>query len=430
VIAASGTGWGVVLRTRYSLGLVLATLVGRLAQNGTPIVLILAARAEGATFAWGAALAAVYAGAFATGQPLLGRAADRYGQTLPIAGGALIAGVAHACLTLPGAVTSNAGVLMAAVAGLAAPPLEAGLRTLWASLVPGRALHRAYALDAMFQEAGHVLAPLLVVGCVAVGGPMAALGTMALLGVAGATAVAVSPPSRAWRPHRSAGGWLGALRPPGMPQLLLMLVAVGSALGALTLNSARASEAWDAGWIAGALPAAVSAGALAGNAAYGVRAWPMPIRHQLPLAAVAFTAGWLPLLAAHHPLTATGAALLAGLALGPLLLTCFAAIDLLTPPSMRTEAYGLLICAMGGGTALGSYIAGHAGTWPLAIVPLLAAALAAVLATSVRRPLRHARSTPSLIVLRGGKAASDPRDRSPYTSTTPAGEANDHKEER
>jgi hypothetical protein len=192
-------------------------------------------------------------------------------------------------------------------------------------------------------------------------------------------------------------------------------------------NSARASEAWDAGWIAGALPAAVSAGALAGNAAYGVRAWPMPIRHQLPLAAVAFTAGWLPLLAAHHPLTATGAALLAGIALGPLLLASFSAIDLLTPADMRTEGYGLLICAMGGGTALGSYIAGHAGTWPLAIVPLLAAALAAVLATSVRRPLRHARSTPSLIVLRGGKAASDPRDRSPYTSTTPAGETNDHK---
>ncbi|OEV13310.1 MFS transporter, partial [Streptomyces nanshensis] len=181
--AGTGDGWGAVLRVRHSSGLLIATLVGRLPTCMGPIVLLLAVREAGGGYAWGGILAAVYRLAIAVGQPLMGRLADHLGQTLPIAGGALISAMAHACLVLPHATTSHAGLLLVLAAGLSAPPLEAGMRALWPQLVPEHRLPVAYSVDNAFMQAAHILGPLLTVACFAAGGARGALGTMALLGV-------------------------------------------------------------------------------------------------------------------------------------------------------------------------------------------------------------------------------------------------------
>jgi len=88
-----------------------------------PIVLVLGVRADGGSYAWGGLVSSSYSLALALGQPLLGRVVDRIGQTLPTAGGALVASMATTCLILPSVTTGWGGLVLAGLAGLAAPPL-------------------------------------------------------------------------------------------------------------------------------------------------------------------------------------------------------------------------------------------------------------------------------------------------------------------
>ena len=73
-------GYGQLLRTRYAARLLAGTLVGRLPNATGPLAVVLFARAEGGSYALAGALSAVYGLCNAVGQPLLGRAVDRYGQ--------------------------------------------------------------------------------------------------------------------------------------------------------------------------------------------------------------------------------------------------------------------------------------------------------------------------------------------------------------
>ncbi|OEV10909.1 hypothetical protein AN218_15415, partial [Streptomyces nanshensis] len=200
------------------------------------------------------------------------------------------------------------------------------------------------------------------------------------------------------------GGWLGALRPRGMGRLMATLACVGGTIGALDLAATAASEEWGQGWIAGALPSALSVGAIGGNALYGMRPWPWPVRTQLTVFAAALPLAWLPLAVAHTPAAAVGATLIAGLAFGPLLTVAFQAVDLLVARSAIREGYGWLISGMGLGIAAGSSLAGAIGA-PLTL-PLAAAALTALLAATVRRPLAAvaapARLGMRFVVLPGG----------------------------
>ncbi|WP_070018792.1 MFS transporter [Streptomyces nanshensis] len=389
--AAEGanSGWGAVLRARHARHLLTSTLIGRLPQGMMVIVIVLAVRADGGSYSWGAELAAAYGLAFAAGQPLLGRVVDYHGQTLPIVGGALIAAMASAVLAMPGVVLSAAAMVLVIVAGVSSPPLEGSMRVLWRTLVPAHRLPSAYSIDNAAQEMAHVVAPLAVGGAVTLGGPNAALMTMALLGVGGASAMAVSPPSRAWRSRRRSTGALGALRLPGMGLLLLTLVAVGGSVGAFFVGASIASEQLGAGWVAWAAPMTLSLGAIGGNALYGPRQWTLSVRRQLMLAASGFAAGWVPLTFAYSPATAIFGAFLAGILFGPLQTIAFQAIDLLVPRDLITEAYSWLVAAIGIGISCGSYLAG-AHSMRLGTIPLLAGLLTALLARTLNRPLQRA----------------------------------------
>ncbi|MFE3874878.1 MFS transporter [Kitasatospora sp. NPDC059146] len=367
------SGYRAVLGSPYVARLLGGTLIGRLPTGMAPIAILLLVRAEHGPLALAGALGALYGLACALGQPLLGRLVDRHGQSRVLVPATAAASTAFLLLPCTGPVRHPVlAALTVLAAGLATPPLEAGLRALWPVLLPDAGRQRtALSLDSSTQGLVFVAGPLLATGFAAGAGATTALVATAALGLLGTGLVVTSQPSRAWRPAEftEAVHWTGPLRVPGLRVLFAALIGTGVALGAVNVLALSAAERHHAGWLAGVMPAALSIGSMLGGLAYGRHAWPgAPTRH-LVAASVGFAAGWLPLLPDPAPTVAVLGAVLPGTFLAPLLTAAFLTVDRLAPEGESTEAFAWLIACIGIGQAAGTALAS------LAAVPLLVAAV-------------------------------------------------------
>jgi len=372
-----------LLRAPYTARLLFSTLVGRLPNAMAPVSLLLAAQAEHGSFAFGGTLSAVYLVAFAVGQPVLGRLADRKGPTLPIVAGAIIASSALGTLAFAGTGNPGLSVLMAAVAGLSNPPLESGLRTLWPRVLPARPeyLRAAYALDNGSQEAVYVAGPL-VAALLAALSPGAALAATAVVGLVGGLSLGLSRPARELRPLIvAARHWLGPLSSPNVLILLGALVCAGGAVGAVRVCAAAQGEALGEAWFAGALPAVMSFGGLVGGLVYGARGWPGgPLTH-LVLLAVCHVVAWVPMLWGLGAASSAVLVVLPGVCFSTLVCVACLVINSVAPTGTATEAFGWLIAAINLGIAAGSAAAGWTdGHYGVALGASAAAALVLLLA--------------------------------------------------
>ncbi|MGP3777123.1 MFS transporter (plasmid) [Streptomyces sp. SDT5-1] len=384
-------GWSAVLRLPYTVRLLTGTLISRLPLGMGPVVFLTAARADGHSTAHGAALAAVFALAVAAGQPLTGRLVDHLGQTAPTLACAAAHAAAFTALALTGTRDPALAMAGALVAGATAPSAEANLRALWPRLTPDQQhLRAAYTLDSGSQELVYVAGPLLAATLAGLGGPALALAATGALTAAGTALVITSAPSRTWRPEPAVRrSLLGALAPAGMRTLLLALVAV---LGAVNVAAISAGERYAAGWLSGAMPAALSIGALIGSALAAARTPTAPLPTQLLTTAGVFALAWCPLALARGPHLALAFTLLPGLVFGPLLTCCYQAIDRMAAPGTVTESYSWLVSAVGVGIAAGTALAGPLDA-PLAL-PAAAAAVAFLLLTVTRRHLTRPQPAP------------------------------------
>ncbi|WP_051812155.1 MFS transporter [Kitasatospora sp. MBT63] len=375
------SGYRAVLGTPYVARLLAGTLIGRLPTGMAPIAILLLVRAEHGPLAEAGALGALYGLASALGQPLLGRLVDRHGQTRVLVAATAAASTAFLLLPCTGPVRHPVlAALTVLVAGLATPPLEAGLRALWPVLLPDAGRQRtALSLDSSTQGLVFVAGPLLATGFAAGAGATTALVATAALGLLGTCLVVTSQPSRTWTPGEftEAVHWTGPLRVPGLRVLFASLIGTGVALGAVNVLALSAAERHHAGWLAGVMPAALSIGSLLGGLAYGRHAWPgAPARH-LVAASVGFAAGWLPLLPDPAPAVAVLGAVLPGTFLAPLLTAAFLTVDRLAPEGESTEAFAWLIACIGVGQAAGTALTSlAAGPLLVAAVPLAGAACA------------------------------------------------------
>ena len=359
-------GYLTVLRSPQVARLLLGTLTGRLPAGMTVVAVALSLHAAGAAYTQIGLTTAAYAVAAAIGGPVLGRAVDRVGQPRILLASAAVAACGYAALAVdPG----NAAVAMAgaALAGVAMPPLEPCLRSLWPDIVAPAALETAYALDSASQQVLYVAGPLLVAGVAAVGSPAAALWLAAGLGLVGTLAVATSAPARAWRaPVRTAGtrasgrgGWLGPLRSPGLVLLLLAFAGTGWSVGAqniLFVAYAQAHPGIPGG--AGALLALAALAGLLGALAYGAIRWTAPTSTRTWALAGGMAVCYLPLLLVPGPGAMGVAAFVSGLGLAPLLAAAFVLIAELAPTGTTTEAFAWLVTLFATGNALGSAVSG------------------------------------------------------------------------
>ncbi|MET9122238.1 MFS transporter [Streptomyces sp. NPDC004528] len=335
-----------VLRQPEARQLLAGTLVGRLPNGMAPLAIVLAGAHTYGT-ASGAALAALYLLASAVGGPLIGRQADRHGQTVVLAVSGLIS--CGALVAVAAGLSRLWQVATAVtVAGGLKPPLEAGLRSLWGtgpgSVMPSRALQRtALALDAASQELIYIVGPIVVAVIVLAASPSAALLVTAALGMAGTALVVTTRASRSWAPvDERLGDWLGPLKSRQLRTLYAAMACIGVPIGAITPLAINAGTRYDASWLVGGLPAVLSAGAVLGGLAYGARAWPGTTPQQLIALAVLFSAGWLGVSVSGGPAAVFAATAGTGLFMAPLLAAAFAVTGALAPRGTVTEAHALL----------------------------------------------------------------------------------------
>jgi MFS family permease len=348
------------LHRPHAFRLLGGTLLGRLPNAMAPLAIVLYARAHGGTYTLAGVLSALYGLAMAAGQPVLGRAMDRFGQPRILVSGAVAAAAGFALLAtglhpLPVAV---AGVL---IAGFATPPLEAGLRALWPSVLSGPAeVQAAYALDAAAQELLFTCGPLLVIVAATVSKEVALLLT-GVLGVAGTLVVTSSRPSRAWRGEHAGGHWAGPLRSPGMRVLIIALTFVGVSLGVFSVAVVTYADARHLPYASGLLMSLMAVGALIGGITYGRRPRHGPAHRRLVLLMTGLAIGYLPLTWAPAFPVMPLLALFGGVFLAPVLACTFTLVDGLAPRGTVTEAFAWLVTAFGVGSAAGTALAGFAG---------------------------------------------------------------------
>ncbi|KAF4408308.1 MULTISPECIES: MFS transporter [Streptomyces] len=354
-------GYAELLRTRHAARLLLGTLVGRLPNATAHVAIVLFVRSEGGSYSLAGVLAAVYGLATAAGQPLLGRAADLYGQPRVMLPGALLSAAGMGLFAFTGLDPLPVAYAAVLVAGLSTPPLEGGLRALWPGVV-GRQdrVHTAYALDAVAQEIIFTVGPILVTLSVVLWSEAAALLAINALGVLGALSVVVSRPSRDWRSAPREAHWLGALRSPGLLALLGAFFFVGTALGSITVAAVAYSDDNGGDTVYGLLMSAIGLGALIGGVVYGARQWAGEPERRLRVLTGFLAAGYLPLALVPGVAPMTALAVLAGLFLAPALACAFIVVDRHAPRGTVTEAFSWLVTTFGVGAAAGTALAGPA----------------------------------------------------------------------
>ena len=369
-------GYRDLLRSRHVLRLLAGTLAGRLPNATASLAVLLFTRAHGGSYTLAGALAAAYGFGTAIGQPVLGRLVDKRGQPLVMLGGALLCGAAMTAFAACGPTPLAASVPLMALAGLATPPLEGGLRALWPGVlgsgVPGAPVdperaearvHRAYAMDAAAQEVMFAAGPMLLTLAVARTSTAAAIVALAAVGVLGAAVVVTAPPSRRWRAPLREAHWLGPLRSAGIAVLLGSFLCVGTALGAIAVAAVAYGEGHGGQRVASYLLSALGAGALVGGVGYGARRWSGRPERRLRVLMVLLALAYLPLAAAPGVPAMIGLAALAGLFLAPVLACAFVVVDRHAPAGTVTEAFSWLVTAVGVGASAGSALAGPAAQY-------------------------------------------------------------------
>jgi MFS family permease len=320
-------------------------------------LLVHAQHLTGSLASAGAATGA-YALGLAAGGPVLGRLADRRGQTVVLPASATAEAVLLASAgALPVGVAAPVLVVLAAAIGACTPPVGACVRTLLPDLLgDADSVRAAYAVDASVVEITWVAGPPMILGA------GAALSTGAALALAGAVllgataAFAAQPASRRRRPVEGAPRRRGgSLRSPAVRTLVVALVGVGGLLGAaevaVTASVSAAAAApllalWGAGSLAGGLLAARAGGGARTGAG-------------LALVLAALAAGHLALAGAAGSAIALGAGLaVAGAAIAPAYATVYAMVERAAPVAGLTEAFAWLATAAAVGSALGAAVGG------------------------------------------------------------------------
>ncbi|GAA3394710.1 MFS transporter [Cryptosporangium minutisporangium] len=348
-----------LLRRPTVARLLASSLLGRLPTGMVPVALVLFSRGSDVGYGVAGLFAAAYTAGSAIGGPVLARWMDRTGQTRVIVGAGVLCSIALALLPMVGTV---GGIVVAAVAGVATPPVEPGLRAIWPTVLPAPDVPRIYALDAASQELVFVAGPLLVLVATTFG-PAGGLYAAAAIGLLGTLWFASAPSSRTWRPEEvEERHWAGALRPARLRRVYVGMLLVGLTVGTFPVAAAAFAEAaGDRGW-ATWLVAANAAGALIGGVWFSSRSERVSPGPVLPWLLCALGFGYLPLTfvpttSGVFPL-ALALSVVSGLFLPLIITLVFLVIDRLAPAGTVTEAFAWLITAFLVGSSIGAAVAG------------------------------------------------------------------------
>lgn len=200
-----------------------------------------------------------------------GHAIDKWGQTRPLIALMPLYVLTNLALALF-AHTATSAVGLALLVGASAPPVNMGIRPLWSDIVGPERVRSAYGLDSSHQNAIGLLGPVIATAlAVRFGGHIAVLvvaGSMLIGGIL----LATNPHSRSWVPEARVPDAPGLLRTAAIRLMALEGVAMGLAMGFVTIGIPAMATLSGNKSAAGPLMAAIGLGSIIGTVWAGARA--------------------------------------------------------------------------------------------------------------------------------------------------------------
>jgi MFS family permease len=371
-----------------------AMVVARLSIGLEGIATVLFLRHEGKSFALAGATAGAMALGSALGAPLNARLIDRLTpRVLVWLAFAHAAGlVAVIALAIAGA-PSLLLVPVAFLTGATLPTVSSVLRSAYATLLARERnlIPSAFALEAVITEAIFIVGPLTTAALTWLVSAAAALVLSAVTVVVGTSwFLAELPPELAERRDHDAGErhWAGALRSPGLQTIVIAMLPVGFAFGAIEVMLPAFADAEGHRQFAGVLIAIWSLGSALGGILYGARPRLLALRTMHLGAAAFLPVGTAVLALASSPLSMAFLVVLAGLPIAPLIATRNELAGVVALPGSETEAFTWPLTALVSGVSLGAAAAGALADgpgWRAAVVAAVAAAIVGALVSVARR---------------------------------------------
>ncbi|MFD8598083.1 MFS transporter [Kitasatospora sp. NPDC059646] len=376
------SSYGAVLRTPGAARLFGSALIGRLSYGTVSLSLLLAVSGTTGSYPRAGWVMAVFSTVSVLLFPFRAGLVDRYGPRRvlpPMATGYALTLLALAAATWRPGTPYPVLLALAAVCGVAAPPLGPVTRAQWSRLVADPELRRrAYSLDTVAEELLYVTGPLLAGLIATAARPAVGLLLSAVLVLGGTLTLAAAVPAATAQQDESGGtpagsstrGLLSRSRQP-----LAAAAGAGAGLGAFGLLAVvfagRHGRDADVAWV----EAALAAGSAIGGLALGALNWRAPAATRLTVLTAALGAALaLAALAPSLPVLAVVAAL-AGLAVAPTLTTAYLLTDEIAPPEQRTRAGAWVNTAFNAGGSGSTALVGLlTERVPLPLCLLLAAA--------------------------------------------------------
>lgn len=354
-------------------------------------VMVLVTATTGSVAAGGLATAAASLGTAALAS-VQGNLADRLGQRPVLVVASLLNAIAAVAVVLAATGDAPRAVLAAAcfLLGASAPQVGALARVRWIALGTDepQAVEAAMSYESTVDEITFVLGPALVGVIATAGSPAAALLVAASLVTVFGLAFALHPtaeaPSRRPRPGGSSGahrtGALHVLRRVALP--VVGMACIGVFFGGTQASVTAVAEAAGRPGIAGLLYAVLGVGSA--MTALALVAVPASVgsRTRWLVGGTGLTLSMACMLLTSGTGQVVAVLAVAGLFVGPTLVTLFSVGGNLVPVTEAGTAMTMLVSANVVGVAAGAAIAGvaaeHLGTPLVFVVPITAAVLVAL----------------------------------------------------
>lgn len=300
--------------------------------------------------------------------PVLARLIDAHGERGVLLWSMIahIVGVAVLIATAYSDLPNTSVLIGAAIIGGSSVQFGSLSRARWVhSLGRGRALERAYSLEAMIDELGFISGPLVVVPlCIQVH-PTAGILASLTLTITGSLLLILQPvtgKSAGSTTHLSADRTRAAesvMRIPAMRLIAFAMVLGGTLFGSAEIMMVAFSEHHGQPGAASYTVAAFAVGSMVGAIAYGARNWPGSIFAKLLVSFWWLGLGTVPMLLAPGISSMTVAVFIAGLAIAPSMITANLFVEQVAPQARLTEAFAWMGSAGATGVGIGSITAGY-----------------------------------------------------------------------
>lgn len=291
-----------------------------------------------------------------------GHLVDRFGQTMPLY--SLVPAYAVACLLLAFLATDSWTVVaLSGLVGLTAPPINLSIRPLWIDIVGVERVRMAYSTDTGYTSLIQLLGPVAATLIALHACPRAAMAAVAVFMLLGGLLLAANRHSRSWVPEPKEHGEQGMLGSGAIRLLALEGIAMGLAMGFVTIGIPALASLSGEQSMAGPLMSAMGVGAIIGTIWAGAKAKDIAPANGLRMSVALFAVALLPM-----PFLPVGPwlmleILVAWAFLGPAQIFYLETIDIVRPRGTAVAALGTLWMIEGSAAAIGNAIGGNVAVW-------------------------------------------------------------------